>query len=217
MKKEFEAVLAETRADLAEANTRAEALERELAKTRDAEDRTTRGVRLLSEALQLLGVAGSDGATVPIPAQTPIDMDDLASRVAARLPNGPTVVVQPKEALRKEYLEREAQRLTAAIQALSVRQRDYLLWIWQFNDVTTLRNWITRVSGKSSTGGSGYQAIQTEIDDMVKQRLVHKDSHGFVVSIEARVHDDLANYKATGAEVKEVVNRAVSLLQGRSP
>ena len=215
IKQEFEAVLAETRADLAEANTRAEALERELAKTRDSEDRTTRGVRLLSEALQLLGVAGGDGATVPVPAQTPIDIDELAARVAARLPNGPTVVVQPKEALRKEYLEREAQRLTAAIQALSTRQRDYLLWIWQFNDVTTLRNWITRVSGKSSTGGSGYQAIQVEIDDMVKQRLVHKDSHGFVVSIEARVHDDLADYKATGAEVKEVVNRAISLLQER--
>lgn len=216
IKQEFETVLAETRADLEEANGKAEALERELAKTRDAEDRTARGVRLFAEALQLLGVAGNDGSA-PIATTSPaqIDMDDLAARVAARLPNGPTIVVQPKEALRKEYLEREAQRLTAAIQALSARQRDYLLWIWQFNDVTTLRNWITRVSGKSSTGGSGYQAIQTEIDDMVKQRLVHKDSHGFVVSIEARVHDDLADYKATGAEVKEVVNRAISLLQER--
>ena len=101
------------------------------------------------------------------------------------------------------------------MRTLLPRQRDFLLCLWQRNDYTTLNNWIIRVTGqKSATGGSTYKAIQGEVDGLVRQRLVAKDSHGFIVSIEARVKGDLADYQATGAEISDVTNRALSILQG---
>jgi len=209
--------LEQARADLDAANARADALELELSKSRDTEDQAARGVRLLAEALKLLGIGDGAVAGSVTVAPAEIDLDQLAAKVAARLPNGPTVVVKPVEALRKEYLEREAQRLAETMRKLTPRQRDFLLWLWQFNDTTTLRNWILRVTGnKSNTGGGAYQAIQADVEGLVKERLVTKDSHGFIVSIEARVKTDLEGYQATGAEITDVLNRALSILQEKA-
>lgn len=202
--------LEEARQELATANGRAEALEVELSKAREGEDRTLRGARLLTEGLQLL--VGT-GAAI----DAHFDIDELASKVAARLPHGPTtVVLKPTEALRKDYLEREAQRLADDIRSLMPRQRDLLLWLWQHADYTTLKNWIVRVTGQESlTGGGGYKQVREEIQGLIDRRLVTTDSHGFQVAIGVRVATDLSDYKATSAELEAVLNRALSILQQR--
>lgn len=183
----------------------------EMAEAARDRDKTTEAVRLISQGFGMLGL-GAPHAVQRVVEEP--DLDELAQRVAARLPSrdGAPMLVAPTAALRKRFLEEEVTRLLEDVRNLTARQRDYLLWLAQHGARISIREAIRRVTGREITSGGAYKTQQNDLVALKDLGLVDQDSHGIRASVEERVRADLKTYGVTDEEIGQVVARMLTLL-----
>ena len=182
-------------------------LEEELATQSTALETQSVLLRNLRDAL----VPFVRGATLA-PA-TPVDLDSLAEKVAARLGVGrPVLQVVPVEALKHRFQQEAVARLTLQVQALEERPRQAILWLLAVGRPATYKEICSQL-GFPEVGGS-YTKFRADIKEAVDIGLLTTDSHGLHVAIRNRVANELAPYGPPPEEIEATYQHLLAALAG---
>lgn len=165
------------------------------------------GVLTLRNALRMLGVGNGGSAGVA----PEIDIDDLAARVAARMPAGGQVVqVMPLEQLQRDFLVAAQDRLVAKVDALAPLEKASLKALIALGRRVPKAE-VARALGRA-TAGESMQNLSKAIDAVCALGLADNDiktRHGVAAIVREGIAAELATWTTSPEDIDAVYQRIV--------
>lgn len=153
------------------------------------------------------GVAAGGNTGTP----STIDVDEVVQAVLRRISTtgggAPVYQVAPVEKLRKDYQQREVERILEAVKAFSVTSKDILALV-EMTDQYLSQQTIAARLGKGMGGW-----LAQHLKPMIDQGFIEsKERQGVCRRLRQKIADDLAHYGATEDEVEQTYQNVMALV-----
>lgn len=147
-----------------------------------------------------------------------VDTEAIVEAVLARMPKvagGVTLVVQPAEALRKEFQQREVERVLAYIDGLDKRPREAVRLLEGTQQWLSITALATRLG--YATGGGGYADFSKGLKEIIAADYIEQDpKKGLHSALRRKLERDLAVYQPAEADVEQTYAACMAALAGAS-
>lgn len=153
-----------------------------------------------------------DGKAVPTAA---VDIESIVREVVRRIPQGGggTIVVQPPEALRKEFQQKEVERVLAYLRELPDRPRDAVRLLEASGEWVGTKSLAQRLG--APTGGDSFVKFSKALNELASDGYIERqERQGVHGNLRKKLDADLEIYQPTPDELAQVYAACITALTG---